>query len=324
MYMKKVAILIEMNAGTLIPADLGMITSIRKEGYSLYAFLLEPVTEEIREQLAKFGIDNLVIIKMDDPSWNPHRWAQAVTAAIKNFDIPILFGLTTAQGRDLLPRIAAMLDAPLVMDCIEVDTERRLAKTSQYSGKTVATLQLNGDCQIYGVRPNITTASPSPVEANTIKFEAKAPMMDIIDLEVVRALPPAAGNQNLAEADVIIAGGRGLKNGKNFKLLHDCAQLIDGAAVGASRVAVDEGWAPYPMQVGQTGIKVNPRVYLACGISGSVQHFAGMKTAEIIIAINLDAEAPIMTNCDYFVQCDIFIILPELIQQLKTASLNKA
>ena len=121
---------------------------------------------------------------------------------------------------------------------------------------------------------------------------------------------------NLAEADVIIAGGRGLKNGENFSLLSRSAEKIN-AAVGASRVAVDSGWVPYSMQVGQTGEKVSPRVYIACGISGSVQHFAGMKTSGMVIAINTDENAAIMANCDYYVVADALVIVPELTKHLE-------
>jgi electron transfer flavoprotein alpha subunit len=129
-------------------------------------------------------------------------------------------------------------------------------------------------------------------------------------------LPGRPGTQNLSEADVIVSGGRGMKNGENFKLIFDCAKAFGDAAVGASRVAVDEGWVPYAMQVGQTGTKVNPKVYIACGISGSVQHLAGMKTSGLIIAINTDANAAILAHCDYFVIGDLFTILPALTRKL--------
>jgi electron transfer flavoprotein alpha subunit len=132
-------------------------------------------------------------------------------------------------------------------------------------------------------------------------------------------IPGEPGTQNLSEADVIVSGGRGMKNGENFNLLFDCAKSVGGTAVGASRVAVDEGWVPYAMQVGQTGTKVNPKVYIACGISGSVQHLAGMKTSGLIIAINIDANAAIIAHCDYYVIGDLFAILPALTRQLKSA-----
>ena len=123
---------------------------------------------------------------------------------------------------------------------------------------------------------------------------------------------------DLTEADIILSGGRGLGNTENFNLLFDCAEKM-AAAVGASRVAVDEGWVPHAMQVGQTGKTVSPKVYIACGISGSVQHFAGMKTAAMIIAVNKDSEAAIMKRCDYFVVADLFEIIPALTTRLKAA-----
>ena len=124
---------------------------------------------------------------------------------------------------------------------------------------------------------------------------------------------------DLTEADIIIAGGRGMENSKNFSVIFKCAEKMR-AAVGASRVAVDEGWVPYAMQVGQTGKTVSPKVYIACGISGSVQHFAGMKSSAMIIAINKDAGAAIMKRCDYFVAADLFEILPALTARLKGAT----
>ena len=316
--MTKIGLLIELNASTLKPANLGMITAVKEKGHTLYALLLEPVTIEIKEQLAQFGVDHIVAIHMNDQNWNPDRGARAVTIALDFLDIHILLGLTTAEGKDLLPRIAAILDAPLVMDCIQVDIKRQVVKTSQYSEKTIATLRLTGDRQIYGVRPNVTTAIPNPVDTRTTELKVEVPL--VTGLEVVKLLTEVSDCQNLSEAEVIIAGGRGMKNADNFGLLYDCAREIEGAAVGASRVAVDEGWVPYRMQVGQTGARVNPKVYLACGISGSVQHYAGMKTAGMIIAVNIDAEAAIMANCDYYIEADLFAIMPELIRQLKRAS----
>jgi electron transfer flavoprotein alpha subunit len=212
------------------------------------------------------------------------------------FGITQLVGLTTPQGRDLLPRIAAQIDAPLIMDCLEVDLDRQVVKTSQYSGKTVATIQLSGRHFIYGLRAN-TVEAQKALAVELLSFDYAVDGDD--GLRCSRPID-GAEIQNLAEADVIISGGRGMKSGENFQLLFECARLINGAAVGSSRVAVDLGWVPYRMQVGQTGIKVNPKVYIACGISGSVQHFAGMKSSGLIIALNSDPNATIMANCDYY------------------------
>ena len=149
--------------------------------------------------------------------------------------------------------------------------------------------------------------------ADSLSFQAD---IETDGLVVKEIRPGDASRIDLSEADVIISGGRGMENSENFGLLFECAETL-GAAVGASRVAVDEGWVPHTMQVGQTGKTVSPRVYLACGISGSVQHFAGMKTAGTLIAINKDREAAIMKKCDYFAAADLFEIIPALTARLK-------
>jgi electron transfer flavoprotein alpha subunit len=184
---------------------------------------------------------------------------------------------------------------------------------SQFSGRSIATLKTEGDFHIYGIRPNVIEAAPAPCRADVVSFQAEINKSGLTVKEIKQG---DSSGVDLTEADVILAGGRGLKNSENFRVLFECAELM-GAAVGSSRVAVDEGWVPYTMQVGQTGKTVSPKVYIACGISGSVQHFAGMKTAAMIIAINRDAEAAIMKRCDYFVAADLFEILPALTTRLK-------
>ena len=317
--MKKIALLIELKDGLLKPANLGMITAAVKEGHELFAILMETVAPDIQKVLARYGVNHMVTVHMNRPGWNPARWAQAVVIVMERLNIHSLMGLTTAQGKDLLPRIAAILDAPLVMDCVEVDMDRQMASTSQYSGKTMATFHLTGETVLYGIRPNAIAAVVHPTTPRITEQTIDFPEEEI--LHVLEVVPGKPGTQNLSEAHVIVSGGRGMKNGDNFKLLFDCARSMGDAAVGASRVAVDEGWVPYAMQVGQTGTKVNPKVYIACGISGSIQHLAGMKTAGLIIAINTDADAAILAHCDYYVIGDLFTILPALTKKLQSHNL---
>jgi electron transfer flavoprotein alpha subunit len=312
--LKKIGLLIELKDGVLKPANLGMITAAVKEGHELFAILMEAATPDIQQKLARYGVDHIVKVVMNRPDWNPARWDQAVVTVLETLDIHILMGMTSAQGKDLLPRIAAILDAPLVMDCVHVDIDRQMAKTSQYSGKTMATFSLVGETILYGMRPNAIAAVVHPTAPHVIEQILDIP--EKTKLQVLEVIPGEPGAQNLSEADVIVSGGRGMKNGENFNLIFDCARAFGGAAVGASRVAVDEGWVPYAMQVGQTGTKANPKVYIACGISGSIQHLAGMKTSGLIIAINTDANAAILAHCDYFVIGDLFTILPALTRKL--------
>lgn len=314
--MKNIGILIEAENGTLKSANLGMITLTRAAGMQLTAFVVGVSVSAASADLETYGIARIVALDLTaDQQQNPVVLAKVLVQAVRAFDINAFVGLSTASGKDLLPRIAAFLDAPLVMDCVAIDFHQGKARTSQFSGKTLATIEVAGDVLIFGIRPNVIDPVPAPVTAEVVSFEGRnleASGFTVLQTDKV----DETARINLAEADVILSGGRGMGNSENFGLLYQCAAKLS-AAVGASRVAVDSGWVPYPMQVGQTGEKVSPRVYIACGISGSVQHFAGMKTAGLVIAINTDAQAAIMSNCDYFAVADVLEVIPELTKQLK-------
>jgi len=313
--MENIGLLIEFQENRVKETSLGLAAAASGQGRTLYALLVDAPTEAAEAVLAAHGVSRIVNISTGAAGggWHPAVWTDALVAALEAYGIQTLIGLTSPRGRELLPRIAARLDAPLVMDAIQIDLEAHRARTSQYSGKVIATIALSGQHRIYGLRANVIPPKAQPVEAQILDFhwggETKS------DLTVMETRSGDDSTQNLSEAEIIISGGRGMKNGENFKLLFDCARPI-GAAVGASRVAVDNGWVPYAMQVGQTGVKVNPKVYLAFGISGSVQHYAGMKTSRMIIAVNSDENAAILSNCDYYAVGDLFEILPELAKAL--------
>ena len=313
--MQKIGILIETKNGEIKKSNFGVITAARGDDRELYALLLDDIRDDQKELLPSYGVHQIVTIKSGDQSiaYNPAAWAQAVIQAMVDLGIESLLGLADLQGQNLLPRIAAGLGAPLVMDCSAVDLAVHTVTKSQFSGRAVATLRTEGVYHIYGIRPNAIEASTAACQAEEVFFQAEVQTGGLavrkIELNDSRGI-------DLTEADIILSGGRGLENSENFRLLFECAEKM-GAAVGASRVAVDEGWVPHAMQVGQTGKTVSPKVYIACGISGSVQHFAGMKTAAMIIAVNKDSEAAIMKRCDYFVVADLFEIIPALTTRLK-------
>jgi electron transfer flavoprotein alpha subunit len=311
MIMETIGVLIEFADGKIKPANYGLATAAFGKDHKVVALIVDTPLGDVQADLQSYGISRILRISSaaGQNKWNPALQAAAVARAMKHFEIDHLIGLTSPAGRELLPRIAALLDAPLMMDCTRIDFEGRRVQAAQYSAKTIATIALCGRHFIYGLTANAIAPQKHPVTADIVDFVANAEPTDCY--HVIESRAGKSGAQNLAEAQVIISGGRGLKNGENFKLLFDCAKLI-GAAIGASRVAVDNGWVPYAMQVGQTGVKVNPKVYIAVGISGSIQHFAGMKSAKLIIAINNDKNAPIMTRCDYYAVGDLFEILPEL------------
>ena len=334
--MKKIAIVIEFKAGEIKEANFGMITSAcqeKEEGDEIFALIPEGDPSQYQERLKMYGVTHVVDITAVGP-WNPMGWSDAIIETMKRHGITTLFGLTTPSGRELLPRIAAKLDAPLVMDCIDVSPGSGIAKNYLYSGKTLATIEVKGEFQIYGIRPNVVApsllATPGKVDLISMDFgpltngesfgnaDEKGPEKKEHEsfIRLVERRPGDASAKDLQEADVLIAGGRGMQSGENFALIQECADVM-GADLAASRVAVDMGWAPYPMQVGQTGEKVSPKVYIACGISGSVQHFAGMKMSGMIIAINSNPNAAIMANCDYCIEGDLFEVIPALTKALK-------
>jgi electron transfer flavoprotein alpha subunit len=312
--MRKIGILLETKDGALKKTNFGVITAARGADHELYGFLVGGSGADHKTALEAYGINKLVEItgKEGALDWNPVSWSRAIIHAMDHFGVQTLLGLTSAQGKELLPRIAATLDAILVMDCIDINLSEHTVKKSQFSGKTVATIEVKGPCYIYGVRPNVFEAKPSPGEAEVIVFQTDFESDGLVVKEVRQ---DDSRGIDLTEADIIISGGRGMKNSDNFAILSECAELI-GAAVGASRVAVDAGWVPHSMQVGQTGATVSPKVYIACGISGSVQHFAGMKTSGLIVAVNTDPEANMVKNCDYYIVGDLFEVIPELASQL--------
>ena len=309
--MKNIGVIIELDKGRVKETNFGMITLARAKDTQLFAFVMDADAKSVKEVLESFGITKIVEVCLaPDQQSNPLTRAKAMIDAIREFNISMVFGLSTAMGKDLLPRIAARLFAPLVMDCFYVDLEQKIAKTYQYSGKTIATIQVTGEIPVFGVRPNAIEPVKAQEKARILKFDSSH-----IVAKGFRVIKSGGIDKttriNLAEADVIITGGRGMKNSENFNILFQCAKKLN-AAVGASRVAVDAGWVPYSMQVGQTGEKVSPKVYIACGISGSIQHFAGMKTSGMIIAINTDENAAILSNCDYYVKADALEIIPAL------------
>jgi electron transfer flavoprotein alpha subunit len=312
--MQKVGILIEIKDDEIKKTNYGVITLAREQGCELYALVLNGKAAACKEQLQQYGVGKIIDITSEAGPilWNPVKWAKAIIAAMNHFDITTLCGLTSARGKDLLPRIAAYLDAPLVMDCIDLNLNEHTVKKSQFSGKTSAAIKVEGLHYIFGIRPNAIEAKPATAEAEVIPFQTNVESEGLVVKEIKQQTFKGI---DLTEADIIISGGRGMENSDNFDILFECAELV-GAAVGASRAAVDAGWVPHSMQVGQTGKTVNPKVYIACGISGSVQHFAGMKTAGIIIAVNTDPQAAIVQKCDYFVAADLFEIIPVLTRKL--------
>lgn len=312
--MTRTGILIETENGVVKDTTLGVITAAA--GQDIHALVLGENPADLQARLAEYGVGTIVGIEFaaGDPEASPDLAASAVAEVLKAYELGALLGTASAAGKDIFARLAALLDEPLVSDCVTVDIDQRQARKSHFSGKTFATLKVNGSVLLCTLRPNAVEPVKSAGAAQIETFTA-----DSLDPGLVRVIATkqgAAGKLDLTEAPVVITGGRAIKAAENYKMLEECADLI-GAAVGASRAAVDAGYAPHSMQVGQTGKTVSPKLYIACGVSGAVQHFAGMKTSRVIVAINEDKDAPIFSKCDYGIVGDIFEVVPRLTAQLK-------
>ena len=231
----------------------------------------------------------------------------------------------SSQGRDIAPRVAAKLGVGLVSDVTEVSVQGDaiLAKHPAYTGKVVATLAISGTPALVAVRPNVFTPKPAP---RTVRVEREQPVGDPSASRVVvkETKTGSRAKLDLSEAPVIVSGGRGLKAAENFKLVEDLAQAFGNAAVGATRAVTDDGWRPHSDQIGQTGRVVSPDLYVAVGISGAIQHLAGMRTSRTIVAINKDKEAPIFKIADYGIVGDVFEIVPALTAAVQAARNRKA
>lgn len=308
--MSNIGVLIEMDGQEVKTSNYGVLTAACSAGNAVALVFTENGDEAIKNDLERFGAGKIVTMS----ATNPVQKAKLMAAAIKEFNLKALLGLSSARGRDLLARCACILDAPLALDAIQVNLADGMVVKSHFSGKTTAKIQLSGDTLLVGLRPNVIEAVEKPVSAEFIPFTAETGNSD--GFKIMEVKKGGAGTIDLTEAEIIITGGRPMDSAENFKILHECAKVLPGA-VGASRAAVDAGFAPHSMQVGQTGKTVSPKLYIGCGLSGSVQHFAGMKTSRVIVGINTDKDAPIFGKCDYGIVGDLFEVVPALTEALK-------
>jgi electron transfer flavoprotein alpha subunit len=233
---------------------------------------------------------------------------------VTNSDPRILLLGASSQGKDVAARLGARLDVGLAMDCIAVrlDGEVFVATKPMYGGKVLAEVAVDGVPQIAAIRPNVMDITEAAKAGDVERVEVNT---GSVRTRVVEKKLEAASKVDLTEADIVVSGGRGM-GGADFSLLEELAEIL-GGAVGASRSAVDEGWRPHSDQVGQTGKVVSPSLYIACGISGAIQHLAGMGASKYIVAINKDPEAPIFKKADYGIVGNLFEAVPAIIAELK-------
>jgi len=310
--MANIGLYIELKDGVFKKSNRELLSLARKSGQPVSAVIFCPDVQPYMEELK--GIRTVIQVQGVDLAYQPDRYARTLAAVMAEFKLDIFCGIFSAQGKDLFPRLAAKAKAGLVNDCLAIDLGNRHAVKPVYSGKLLAEYQVDGEKALFTIRPNVIPIEPPAGPAPEVKSVA----MDSGDLgtRIVEVIKSAAQKIDLTEAEIIVSGGRAMKAKENFTVLEDLAKVLN-AGVGASRAAVDAGFATSDMQVGQTGKVVNPKLYIACGISGAIQHFVGMKTSKVIVAINKDPEAPIFKKADYGIVGDLFAVVPLLKDEFK-------
>ena len=309
-------------------------------GTDVTAVLIGSDVKGLVDVLAEYGADKVIVV--DDPELKDYRtepYAHALASVIKEFKPDVMLVGATAIGRDLGPRVSARVHTGLTADCTQLDIgdfpmvavpgkeqkhNQLLMTRPAFGGNTIATIA----CPEF--RPQMATVRPGVMQKAERVPGAKAEVIEfnpgftpdnkyVEILEVVKAVSDVA---DIMDAKILVSGGRGVGSPENFKLLEDLADAL-GGTVSCSRAVVDSGWKPRDLQVGQTGKTVRPQVYFAIGISGAIQHVAGMEESDIIIAINKDENAPIFDVADYGIVGDLNKIVPALTEQIKAAKKNK-
>jgi len=266
--------------------------------------------------VGNYGISKVVHLKHADlANYSSSGYRDAIVNYANESDADYIVLANTSLGKDLAPRLAIKLGAGCLMDCVKLDTSSSelTATRPVYAGKALVDVKFNSGKKVITIRPNVFKAQPTENSSVDVTLrEVSSPNLKTRVVEFKKS----EGKLDVAEADIIVSGGRGMKGPEHFNLIEELADSL-GAAVGASRAVVDAGWRPHGEQVGQTGKTVSPSLYVACGISGAIQHLAGMSSSKYIVAVNKDKDAPIFNIADYGIAGDVFEILPVLTEEIK-------
>ncbi len=321
--MSKILIFAEQRCGELHPAVRQLLTVAREidGGAEITFCLVGTRLTTLASELGKYGVAGVVAV--DDPKlelYRPQPYTNALSAVIENVQPNLVLLPATFMGRDLAPRVAARCNAALATDCVEakLDGDALIVKRPAYIGKATAELKLAGDrLKVVSIRPNTFAGAEAQNDASA-NIEALDFTLDASDEKLVNRelVGTTSGIKDVTEADIVVSGGRSLKSEENFKIIYDLAKVLD-AAVGASRAACDAGYQPHSRQVGLTGKTVTPKLYMAFGIDGAIQHLAGMRGSKVIVAVNTKKEAPIFNVATYGCVADLFVMAPLLCEEFK-------
>jgi electron transfer flavoprotein alpha subunit len=290
-------------------------------GGEVHALVMGPPgTADAAGELGRWGADRVRVVEHEAfTQYNPEGFAQAAVAAARDGEYFAVLVPATAAGKDLAPRLAARLDVPLATDAtaIAIEDGELVVTRPVYAGKAFARVALEGAPRLVSLRPNVFRPQERP-RAGTVERHDAGLRPEEWRVRVREVVAAAAERPDVTEAEVVVSGGRGLRGPENWGMLEAlCDAIGPRCTLGASRAVVDAGWRPHAEQVGQTGKTVSPRLYIAVGISGAIQHLAGMRTANVIVAINKDPDAPIFKVADYGIVGDAFEVVPRLTEEIR-------
>lgn len=315
----KIFVFIEQNAGEIKKVGLELLSEGRKvvnaAGGELCAVLMGENVADLADKLNAYGPDKVYVVENAAlASYTNGAYSDALAAVLKEQGANLILIGNTAVGKDLAPVLAQKLEAGMVSDCtgIAAEGDKVVFTRPIYAGKAITKVAIKSDLGVATIRPNVMDVVESASTPEVIKLDVAVEASKTVVKEVIKQ---ATDKVLLTEANIIVSGGRGM-GGSDFSVIEELADLL-GAAVGASRSAVDAGWRSSADQVGQTGKVVSPNLYIACGISGAMQHLAGMSTSKVIVAINKDEEANIFNFADYGIVNDLFKVVPAITAELK-------
>jgi electron transfer flavoprotein alpha subunit len=296
---------------------LSKANKISKETSSaLHALIAHAGNDAWTTKLGEYGVTKVYYTPSAGKDYNPETYANALEAVAKKSSATLVLATSSSITKDVMPKFAARMDAGMISECTSLDVVggKITTRRPMYSGKCTATAVIDSGMQIITARPNIfENANPNEGVKPEVENVDAAASTKVVLKEMVAA---KSNKPDLTEAAVVISAGRSIKSAENFTIMNELADTLD-AAVGASRAAVDAGFAPHSMQIGQTGKTVNPKLYISFGISGAIQHLAGIRTSKVIVAVNSDPEAPIFQKCDYGIVGDMFEVAPLMTAEFK-------
>ncbi len=314
--MANIVVYVEQSGGAPRSASLQCIGAALSTGHSVLAVTSGDGADRAAAALGKYGATKAVALVGNAP-WSPDAIARDIAKVVTDNGAKAFIAAATTTGKDVAPRVAALLDCPILTDitALSAQGEAFTASRPWLAGKAIATLTSSASVFCATTRPNVFAAVEANQTCEVVTAQASSDGKAIVTSVAAKA----GAKLDVKEASVIISGGRGLKGPEHFHLIEELADAFGSAATGASRAVVDAGWRPHAEQVGQTGKTVSPKLYIAVGISGAIQHLAGMRTSKVIVAINKDPDAPIFKVADYGIVGDAFEVVPALTAAVKAA-----